>query len=107
MLEHSLRRTVAFGKSSAAGIVQWSRNREAGLIPAPVFDFILLDRFPGRTLEELDQMDTGRYLRALEAKEMVRIERRRQAFLDGALSAGDIAPDDWQAIREHDQLVNE
>lgn len=51
-------------------------------------------------------MDTGRYLRALEAKEMVRIERRRQAFLDGALSAGDIAPDDWQAIREHDELVN-
>jgi hypothetical protein len=72
-----------------------------------VLDFILLDRFPGRTLEELDQMDIGRYFRAMEAKAMLPIERKRAAWLGGVFKTEDITPEEWAAIREHDQLVSD
>jgi hypothetical protein len=70
-------------------------------------DFVLLDRFPGRTLEELDQMDITRYFRAQEAKALLPIERKRGAWLRGVFKIEDITPDEWAAIREHDRLVGD
>jgi hypothetical protein len=94
------------GKSQQAGVVQWVRAGERGLIPAEIFDSILLDRFPGRTLEELDQMDVGRYMRALQAKQMIGPERKRAAWLAGVFKQEDITPDEWAMIQEHDRLVS-
>lgn len=66
-----------------------------------------MDRFPGRTLEELDQMDLGRYFRALQAKGMLPVERKRAAWLDGNYKQEDITSDEWAMIEQHDRLVND
>ena len=73
-----------------------------------MLDFILLDRFPGRTLEELDQMDITRYFRAQQAKtQTLPIEYKRRAWLGGVLKTEDMTPQEWQAIAEHDAMVSE
>jgi len=72
-----------------------------------VLDFILLDRFPGRTLEELDQMDIGRYFRAQEAKALLPLERKRRAWLGGVLKSEDLSSEEWAAIAEHDAMVSD
>jgi hypothetical protein len=72
-----------------------------------VLDGILLDRFPGRTLEELDQMDIGRWMRSLAAKQTLAVERKRLAWLRGVLQSEDLSGDEWQQIAEHDQLVSD
>lgn len=60
--------------------------------------------FPGRTLEELDQMDVNRLLRALEAKRMEAVEARRRLFLAGKLDAKDIDAEEWTLIAAMDEL---
>lgn len=67
----------------------------------------MLDRFPGRTLEELDQMDIGRWMRSLAAKQTLATERKRTAWLRGVFKTEDITPDEWQAIQEHDAMVSD
>lgn len=67
----------------------------------------MLDRFPGRTLEELDTMDLGRYFRALQAKAMLPTERKRAAWLAGNYKQEDITGDEWAMIEQHDRLVND
>lgn len=67
----------------------------------------MLDRFPGRTLEELDQMDVSRWMRSLQAKSMLATERKRAAWLGGVLKTEDITPDEWVSIAEHDKLVTD
>jgi len=66
-----------------------------------------LQRFPGRTLEELDQMDWGRYLQAVSAGNTEALERRRQRFKAGEIKATSIDSADWDAIKEHDALFAE
>lgn len=58
-------------------------------------------------LEELDQMDLGRYFRALEAKSMLPVERKRAAWLAGVLKNEDLAREEWAVIEEHDRLVSD
>ena len=53
-------------------------------------------------LEEIDQMDWGRFLRAIEAQAIERIEDRRVRGIEKPTS---LEPEDWEAIREHDLLV--
>lgn len=104
---HGVFGTAEPGKSVTAGIVQWARDGEIGLIPAAVLDGILLDRFPGRTLEELDQMDVGRWMRSLQAKTMLATERKRGAWLGAVLKTEDLTREEWEAIAEHDRLVSD
>jgi hypothetical protein len=52
-------------------------------------------------------MDLGRYFRALEAKSMLPIERKRTAWLGGVLKSEDLARDEWAVIEEHDRLVSD
>lgn len=61
--------------------------------------------FPGRTLEELDQIDVNRLLRALEAKRMEAVEARRKLFLAGKLKAADLDADEWNLIVEMDSIM--
>lgn len=65
-------------------------------------DSWLLELFPGKTLEELDGVDFGRLLRALAARETVRVETLRE--LHRQRKAKPTAAE-WQAIQRHDRLV--
>jgi len=74
-------------------------------IADPLIDAWLLRNFPGRTLDELDRMDWGRYMRAIEAAQIELIEKRRAALLSG--KATELTPDEGEAILEHDRLMRE
>jgi hypothetical protein len=63
-----------------------------------LIDSWLLDLFPGRTLEELDQMDLNRLYRAKIAARMQAVEGRRKRFLEGKLKPKEISPEDWALI---------
>ena len=67
----------------------------------------MLKRFPGRTLEELDRMNWFRLMRALEAERIQGIEERRELQITGKLKAKDLSASDWEAIKEHDELLAE
>ena len=63
--------------------------------------------FPGRTLDELDRMDWPRYLRALEAAGIERVEDKRQQHIAGELGEEKLSAEIWEQIREHDELIND
>lgn len=58
-------------------------------------------RFPGRTLEELDQMDYGRLMRAIEAERMQDIEAKARTQRDK------LTPDEWVALERHDRMMGD
>lgn len=92
------------------GAVAYARGEpDAGnvAVKESLLDAHLLRQFPGRTLDELDQMDWARYLRAIEIDRIVAIEARRQQFLDGHIAPDAMTPDDWLVIQEHDQLMQQ
>ena len=94
------------GFSERAAIVRWHRadsekRAKLDLSDAQV-DAWLLQRFPGRTLDELDRMDWGRYLRAMEAGSISDLEARRDAQVAGHASLTD---DEWERVREHDAML--
>lgn len=64
----------------------------------------MLRRFPGRTLDELDQMDWLRFWRAIEAERIEQLEDRRSAFLAGKLK--DLPAEDWEQIAEHETWID-
>lgn len=68
-------------------------------------DAILLENFPGRTLEEIDQMDWARYLRAMQARHIMQVEKRRLALLRGDIKT--MSPDEWAMIAEHEELLKQ
>lgn len=65
--------------------------------PDALLDAWLLGRFPGRTLEELDGMDWGRFSRALEAGQIERVLQRETLWKAGKLETLDES--DWQVIK--------
>jgi hypothetical protein len=64
----------------------------------------LLQRFPSRTLEELDGVDWLRLQRAMEVDRIVESEQRRKAYVDSG-GAGDVDDDDWRMWAHHDRLL--
>lgn len=64
-------------------------------------DAFLLRKFPGRTLEELDAMDWPRFMRAMEADGVMRVEEARDAQIRDKVKP---TPDTWKRIVEHDRL---
>jgi hypothetical protein len=71
-------------------------------------DYWLLQRFPGRTLEELDGVDWLRLQRAETVGRIVDVEQRRKAWH----KSKDRKPDaftaaEWRMIRRHDRLVGD
>ena len=68
----------------------------------------MLQRFPGRFLDEIDEgMDWFRLLRAVEAEHIERVEDRRDMHNKKQIKAKDISQADWDSILEHDQIVAE
>jgi hypothetical protein len=57
--------------------------------------------FPGRTLEELDEMDYARLQRAMEARNIERVEELRGLTLAKKRKA---TPDEYRQFVAHDTL---
>lgn len=74
-----------------------------------LFDSWLLQNFPGRTLDELDDMNILRYLQAMQAREMESIDgvRRQVTKKDGKVKGSDLSPEEWENILELDDLVEQ
>jgi hypothetical protein len=72
-----------------------------------LIDSWLLNLFPGRTLEELDEMDLNRFYRAKLAQQIQFVEERRKLFLQGKLKSKDLTVREWEMIVEHDRLLNQ
>lgn len=73
-------------------------------MPPAVLDAWLLERFPGRTLDELDQMDFARYWRAVEVQRIQAIERLRTLQMQDAYQP---TPAEWRQILQHDAWVED
>lgn len=73
--------------------------------PEELVDSWLLQLFPGRTLDELDMMDWGRLWRALSARQVEHVEKRRIDFLAGTVK--ELTKDEWDQIRAHEELVGD
>jgi hypothetical protein len=67
----------------------------------------LINLFPGRTLEELDQMDLNRYYRAKIVGRMQAVEARRRLFLAGKLKGQDLDQEDWNLVLQMDEWAQE
>lgn len=70
-------------------------------------DWWLLQRFPNRTLEELDDMDWIRLQRALEVDRIVEAEQRRKLYIDGKIKTEDVTDSEWLMWEYHDNLLGE
>ena len=71
-------------------------------------DWWLLQKFPGRTLEELDGVDWLRLMRAEDVGRIVDVERRYKLWH----AKKDRKPDEftaaeWRMIRQHDRLAGD
>lgn len=64
-----------------------------------MLDAWLLQQFPGKTLEELDQIDFPRLWRALKAKEVDRLEEQLPQFQEGNWKP---TAAEWRKILQHD-----
>ena len=69
-------------------------------------DYWLMQRFPGKTLEELDAIDWPRLMRAIEVEQIVGIESKRKQFLDGDLKRKYLKAWELQRFEQHDDLLD-
>lgn len=69
-----------------------------------MIDGWLLEAFPGRTLEELDNIDLNRVLRAKAAKKYESVEARVRLFKAGKLKASDLTADELRVMAEMDAI---
>lgn len=72
-----------------------------------MIDSFLLSLFPGRTLEELDNIDWPRLLRALKVKSIGETEQTLLSFQQGLVQQTSITAKQWEQIRLHDQILEE
>ncbi|MBK8799600.1 MAG: hypothetical protein IPM07_26325 [Anaerolineales bacterium] len=68
-----------------------------------MLDSMLLQRFPGKTLEDLDLVNWPRLMRAMAAGEAERIEQLIELQRTGKATP---TQREWIAIAEHDRLWN-
>ncbi len=73
-------------------------------LPDAYWDAFLLQRFPGKTLEELDQVDWARYMRALHVRHIEQVEDMRELYFKGKHKP---TPDEVQAWERHDRLIED
>jgi hypothetical protein len=90
-----------------AAVVRYARGDGRHEAPDSVIDAYLLKAFPGRTLEELDGLDWGRWQRALEAQMHLDVERLRTQVTDGSIKGSDLPDGVADMILKHDALVED
>lgn len=61
-------------------------------------------QFPGRTLDEIDDMDLLRYLRAMEARNIDTLEETAHQVQTGKKKGSDVSKEEWEQIREHQKI---
>lgn len=71
------------------------------------FDWWLMQKFPGRTLEELDGMDWLRLQRALEVGRIVELEGKNTLVTEGKLPADALTSREWAQIQRHNAIFDE
>lgn len=74
------------------------------LLPEAYWDAYLLQRFPGKTLEELDGLDWARLMRAQQVRHIDQVEEVRELYLKGKYKP---TPDEWASVLRHDRLLQE
>ena len=75
-----------------------------GMLPQAYWDAYLLQRFPGKTLEELDGIDWGRLMRANQVRHIDQVEEVREMYLKGKYKP---KPEEWVAVLRHDRLIQD
>ena len=61
-------------------------------------------RFAGMSLEQIDDMDYRRLMRALAAQSVLEIEGRRSLLIKGVIK--ELSDEEAEAIAYHDQLID-
>ena len=61
-------------------------------------------RFAGMSLEQIDDMDYRRLMRALAAQSVLEIEGRRSLLIKGVIK--ELSDEEAEAIAYHDQLMD-
>lgn len=61
-------------------------------------------QFPGRTLDEIDEMDLLRYLRAMEARNIDTLEETAYQVQTGKKKGSEVSKEEWDKIREHQKI---
>lgn len=72
-----------------------------------LFDSYMLQNFPGRTLEELDNIDALRFFRAMGARSIETVENLREQQMAGIKKGKDIPAPTYKKFLEHDRLYKE
>jgi len=67
-----------------------------------LFDAWLLKKFPGKTLEELDGIDYGRFMRAIDAEWIEHVEERRVLQMAGK---AEFTEAEAYAIEAHEEIL--
>jgi hypothetical protein len=90
-----------------ASLIRFHRNQLGNRERRPdaITDAWLLANFPGRTLEELDTMNWGRYLRAQMALHVRSVEEKRLMHMQSLIKSDQMRPADWEAIAEHERIL--
>lgn len=71
-------------------------------MPPAYWDALLLQRFPGKTLEELDGIDWARLMRAFQVQHLERIEELRIQYLRNKYKP---TMDEMRDVLRHDELL--
>ncbi len=69
-----------------------------------LFDSWMLQHFPGRTLEEIDQIDILRFMRAMDARALESTERLAANINSKKAKATEVPAADLERIFENDSL---
>ena len=72
-----------------------------------LFDSYMLNNFPGRTLDELDEMDALRFFRAMAARSIQTVEDLRIDQQSGIKKGKDIPKHIYKRFLEHDRIYRE
>jgi len=72
-----------------------------------LFDSYMLNNFPGRTLDELDEMDALRFFRAMAARSIQTVEDLRVDQQSGIKKGKDIPKHIYKRFLEHDRIYRE
>jgi len=72
-----------------------------------LFDSYMLENFPGRTLDELDSMDSLRFFRAMGARNISMVENLREQQMTGSKKGNEIPASTYKKILEHDKTFRD
>ena len=70
-------------------------------------DWWLMQCFPGRTLEELDNIDWLRFMRAQDVGRLVTYEQQRKRYMDGVLKQEQLTAAEWAHVEKYAYLDGE